>query len=83
LAIQDQQGDIFDQVESGKLFWDSIADLREIVAGEKPGRRSPEDITIFKNNGGQGIAELAIGDLILERARQRKLGIEVSWPDGY
>ena len=83
LAIQDQQGDIFDQVESGKLFWDSIADLREIVAGEKPGRRGPEDITIFKNNGGQGIAELAIGDLILERARQRKLGIEVSWPDGY
>ena len=83
LAIQDQQGDIFDQVESGKLFWDSIADLREIVAGEKPGRRSPEDITVFKNNGGQGIAEWAIGDLIFERARQRKLGIEVSWPEGY
>jgi ornithine cyclodeaminase/alanine dehydrogenase-like protein (mu-crystallin family) len=83
LAIQDEQGDIFDQVASGKLCWDDIAELREIVAGDKLGRRSAEDITVFKNNGGQGIAELAIGDLILHRARQRKLGIEVSWPDGY
>ena len=49
--------------------WDDIADLREIVGGEKQGRRSATDITVFKNNGGQGIAELAIGDLILTRAR--------------
>ena len=83
LAIQDEQGDIFDQVEAGKLSWDDIAELREIVGGAKPGRQSARDITVFKNNGGQGIAELAIAELILERARQRKLGIEVNWPEGY
>jgi ornithine cyclodeaminase len=83
LAIQDEQGDIFDQVEAGKLSWDDIAELREIVGGDKLGRRGGTDITVFKNNGGQGIAELAIGDLICERARQRNLGIEVSWPEGY
>ena len=43
------------------------------------GRRSQQDITVFKNNGGQGIAELAIAELILVRARERKLGIEVPW----
>ncbi|HEY7559277.1 MAG TPA: ornithine cyclodeaminase family protein [Candidatus Binatia bacterium] len=83
LAVQDQQGDIYDQVEAGKLSWDDIADLREIVGGQKPGRRSPGDITVFKNNGGQGIAELAIADLILTRAREKKLGIEVTWGEGY
>jgi ornithine cyclodeaminase/alanine dehydrogenase-like protein (mu-crystallin family) len=83
LAIQDQQGDIFDQVQAGELSWDAIAELREIVGGAKIGRRSDADITIFKNNGGQGIAELAIADLILARARQQKLGIEINWHEGY
>jgi ornithine cyclodeaminase/alanine dehydrogenase-like protein (mu-crystallin family) len=83
LAIQDQQGDIYDQVEAGKLSWGEIAELREIVGGQKPGRGSDADITVFKNNGGQGIAELAIADMILTRARQKKLGIEVTWGEGY
>jgi ornithine cyclodeaminase/alanine dehydrogenase-like protein (mu-crystallin family) len=83
LAIQDQQGDIYDQVQAGELSWDAIAELREIVGGQKPGRRSAADITLFKNNGGQGIAELAIADLILSRAREQKLGIELSWSEGY
>jgi len=83
LAIQDQQGDIYDQVESGQLTWDAIVELREIVSGQRQGRRDPADITVFKNNGGQGVAELAIADLILTRAREKKLGIEVNWGEGY
>lgn len=83
LAIQDQQGDIFDQVQAGQLSWAGIAELREIVAHGKPGRRSSSDITVFKNNGGQGIAELAIADLILTKAQGRKLGVEINWPEGY
>ena len=83
LAIQDQQGDIYDQVEAGQLLWDSVVELREIVSGQKQGRRGATDITVFKNNGGQGIAELAIADLILIRAREKKLGVEVTWGEGY
>lgn len=83
LAIQDQQGDIYDQVSRGQLRWDEIAELREIVAGSRPGRQSHSDITVFKNNGGQGIAELAIADIILSRARERKLGVEIVWGEGY
>jgi ornithine cyclodeaminase/alanine dehydrogenase-like protein (mu-crystallin family) len=83
LACQDQQGDVFDQVQAGQLSWAAIAELREIVSGKKIGRQSDADITVFKNNGGQGVAELAIADLILRRAREIKLGVEVSWPEGY
>jgi alanine dehydrogenase len=83
LAIQDQQGDIYDQVQAGLLSWDAIAELREIVSGQKPGRQSAADITVFKNNGGQGVAELAIADLIVSRARERKLGVEINWGEGY
>ena len=83
LAMQDQQGDIYDQVEAGLLSWDAVVELREIVSKQKQGRRNPWDITVFKNNGGQGIAELAIADLILTRAREKKLGIEVTWGECY
>jgi alanine dehydrogenase len=83
LAEQDQQGDIYEQVQSGLISWDKVIELREIVAGHTSGRQNAADITVFKNNGGQGIAELAIADLILTRAREKKLGIEVSWGKGY
>ena len=83
LAIQDQQGDVYDQVQSGQFTWESIVELREIVGGRKPGRRRSADITVFKNNGGQGIAELAIAELLITRAREKKLGIEVNWGEGY
>ena len=83
LAIQDQQGDVYDQVQSGQFTWESIVELREIVGGQKQGRRRSADITVFKNNGGQGIAELAIADLLITRAREKNLGIEVNWSEGY
>jgi ornithine cyclodeaminase len=83
LAIQDQQGDVYDQVQRGELAWEKIAELRDIVTGSKAGRREQSDITVFKNNGGQGIAELAIANMIFTRAQQRKLGIEISWGEGY
>jgi hypothetical protein len=37
----------------------------------------------YKNNGGPGVAELAIADLILTRAREKKLGVEITWGEGY
>ncbi len=83
LAEQDQQGDIYEQAQSGLISWDKVVELKEIVAGHANGRQSGADITLFKNNGGQGIAELAIADLILSRAKEKKLGIEVSWGEGY
>jgi alanine dehydrogenase len=83
LAEQDQQGDVFEQIRSGLISSDKVVDLREIVGGQRAGRQNIKNITVFKNNGGQGIAELAIADLILTRAREKKLGIEVTWGEGY
>ena len=82
-AIQDEQGDVFDQVDSGLITWDKVHDLREIVSGRASGRTDAAEITVFKNNGGQGIAELAIADLILSKAREQGLGLDVSWGEEY
>lgn len=82
-AVQDEQGDIFEQVRAGLISWDKVFELREIVSRRAGGRRSAAEITLFKNNGGQGIAELAIVDLIMSKAREKKLGVEIKWGEDY
>ena len=48
--------------------------LGEIVAGKKPGRTDPREITVFDATG-LAIQDLALGLRIWQRARERGLGI--------
>lgn len=73
-AMQDEQGDIFDPVQKGLLKWEDLVEIGEILAGRKPGRTRPEQITLFKNNAGQGVADVALGALVLRKAAERNLG---------
>lgn len=75
-AIQDQQGDLFDPVQAGILSWERMADLGELLAGLRPGRTTDAQITLFKNNAGQGIADVAIGARVYAKAKERGLGVE-------
>lgn len=54
-AIQDEQGDLFDPVQSGITSWDKIQELSALLNREVSGRTSDRQITLFKNNAGQGI----------------------------
>ncbi|MBI2991322.1 MAG: ornithine cyclodeaminase family protein, partial [Deltaproteobacteria bacterium] len=40
----------------------------------RPGRTRPEQITLFKNNAGQGVADVALGALVLKKAEEKGLG---------
>lgn len=75
-AIQDEQGDLFEPVEKGLLSWDRVGDLSELLAGNLPGRTSDGQITLFKNNAGQGVADIAIASKIFSLAREKGIGIE-------
>lgn len=70
-AIQDQQADIFDPVERGIVRWEQWVEIGAILAGKKEGRTRPEQITLFKNNAGQGVADVALGALVLEKVIER------------
>ena len=49
----ESSGDLSQAVASGAITWDAVkADLFELVQGRKPGRTTPDEITVFKNNGG-------------------------------
>jgi len=49
--------------------------LGEIVAGKKPGRETPEEITVFDSTG-LIIQDLALGLAVYKRAQERGLGEE-------
>jgi alanine dehydrogenase len=53
-----------------------VHELAEVVAGEAEGRAQEDDIVLFKSLG-IAAEDLAVGALVLERARERDLGVEL------
>jgi ornithine cyclodeaminase len=76
-AIEDQQGDLFDPVESGIIALEDIKNVGDILTWRATGRTRADQITLFKNNAGQGICDVALVAKVIARARERKLGIEM------
>ena len=76
-AMQDEQGDLYDPVQSGAIALEDISDIADILAGSAAGRTSSNQITLFKNNAGQGICDVALAAKIYSRARELGLGIEL------
>ena len=76
-AIMDEQADLFEPVQSGIIAWDKIPDLGEVVAGKAPGRQSPQEITVFKQNSDQGVGFMALAKLAHDKARAAGRGIEI------
>lgn len=73
-AIQDEQGDIFDPVERGIIRWEQLIEISQIMVGKKEGRTKAEQITLFKNNAGQGVADVALGALVLRKVAEQGSG---------
>lgn len=66
-------GDLIAAVDAGALDWDTVIELGRIVTGEVPGRRRPEDITLFESQG-IAIEDVATMKLAYDLARERGVG---------
>jgi ornithine cyclodeaminase/alanine dehydrogenase-like protein (mu-crystallin family) len=71
-----ESGDLIEPIATGVLDWLEVHELQEVVAGELSGRSSPGDIVLFKSNG-LAAWDVALGALVLERARAEGRGIPV------
>ena len=71
-AKQDEQGVLWERVQRGILEWDEVRELGEVVTGDP--RSDPSEIAFFHNNGGQGIADLAVAIEHYEVAKSEDLG---------
>ena len=73
-----EAGDLLLPLRQGLMTEDHIyAELGEIAAGLKPGRTSPEEVTLFKSVG-VAVQDVAAASAVLEAARRLGLGTEVT-----
>jgi alanine dehydrogenase len=68
-----EAGEYRDLVAAGRLKWQDIVELGEILTGKAPGRRGPADITLFKSLG-IALEDIAFADLIVRRAHEHGVG---------
>lgn len=75
-----ESGDLIQAFGDDNSRWQQVRELCEIVAGKRPGRKSAEQITLFKSNG---IAswDLAVGARIFERAEKEGIGRKIEFGD--
>jgi ornithine cyclodeaminase/alanine dehydrogenase-like protein (mu-crystallin family) len=68
-----EAGEYRDLVAAGRLKWQDVVELGDILAEKAPGRRGPADITLFKSLG-IALEDIAFADLIVRRAHERGVG---------
>jgi ornithine cyclodeaminase len=76
-AVLAEAGDLIIPIGEGIVDEDVIkAELGEVIAGLRPGRESPDQITFFKSVG-NAVQDVTIADKVLASAARRGLGTVV------
>ena len=61
-----EAGEFLGVIETGRRYWEDFIEFRDVVAGSKPGRTAPSEITLFKSLG-LALEDVAIAKLVYER----------------
>ena len=64
-------------LEKGRLHVGMLAELGEVIAGLRPGRKDASDITLFESQG-MAMQDLIIAAELAKLARARGLGEELA-----
>ncbi len=76
-TVMAEAGDLVQAIEEGAFSLDRIhAELGEVVSGDRPGRESPDEVTLFKSVG-SAAQDVAAAGRILEAAAEVGLGTTV------
>jgi ornithine cyclodeaminase/alanine dehydrogenase-like protein (mu-crystallin family) len=74
-----EAGELLPLIEKGRLQWDQVYELGEIVAGKVNGRKKDEYITLFKSLG-IAIEDIAIAAHVYELATAKGIGRKLDIP---
>jgi len=74
--VQYESTDLAEPVKEGLLSWDKVQSLGDVVAGKIPGRKTVDDITIFKSLG-VAIEDVALAARAYEKACELGVGAKL------
>jgi alanine dehydrogenase len=73
-----EAGDLIQGLNGQTRSWDDVVELHEIVCGDRPGRKSAEEITLFKSCG-IALWDVAAAGYIYRQALEQGKGKEVEF----
>lgn len=73
-----EAGDLMPSLETGTILPEAVYELGQIVAGQVPGRRGPEDITLFASQG-LALEDLAAARIVYDRALEQDVGRDIDF----
>ena len=74
-------GDLHHALDAGAMRRDEVhAELADVVSGRRPGRRSPDEVTVFDSTG-TALEDVAAAAVVYERARAERRGVSIRLGD--
>ena len=86
VGCKDHERDYFDRsaplplevlANNGKLSWEQVYEMGDVVSGRVKGREKREEVTLFRESQG-GFGDMAFAAWIYEEAKRRGIGKEVA-----
>ncbi|MGB7290892.1 MAG: ornithine cyclodeaminase family protein [Thermodesulfobacteriota bacterium] len=74
-----EAGELMPLIEKGRLWWEKIYELGEVVTGKVKGRNNSEEITLFKSLG-IAIEDIAVAAHIYKLAKLKSIGKKLDIP---
>lgn len=72
-VAQIECGDILPSLEKGRLHWNEIIELGDVIAGFRKGREENESLSIFESQG-MGLQDIICAEFIYKKAIEKNLG---------
>lgn len=73
-----EAGDLMPSLETGTILPEAVYELGQVIAGHVPGRRGPEDITLFASQG-LALEDMAAARIVYDRAIEQDVGREIEF----
>ncbi|HVS34231.1 MAG TPA: ornithine cyclodeaminase family protein [Gemmataceae bacterium] len=73
-----EAGDFQQPLEEGVLHWSDVRELGQVVVGRFPGRRQPQDVTLFKSLG-IAVEDVATAARVYAKAQAEGVGKMIDW----
>jgi alanine dehydrogenase len=73
-----EAGDFALAIEEGALQWADVHELGQVIAGRYPGRKHPDDITLFKSVG-VALEDVAVAARVYDAAMARGIGRSIEF----